>query len=271
MGRMTRVLMSFFLALVSVTALAVERLPFTSGFETGSFSEWQGGLDATLTVSRSSAFSGQYAARAQMTRGQTTDNYKDFYFGDHRSVGGAGVDQDGLWLRFYSKLDVGFDFGSQTLHKLALINFTDSAGQRRYQILVNIQPSTQRYILENLSWRADGGFDRSLFGLIQNVGTPAVVRYGQWDKIKVHIVPNTPGQSNGIVRLWINDELKLSYTNVPMREGTNFNPNKLIMSNYVPRSDVSGVQWWDDFYLGEVDPDSQAAIVPNAPTDLTAR
>jgi hypothetical protein len=256
------------LALASVTALAVERLPFRSGFETGSFSEWQGGLDTTLTVSTSSAFSGQYAARAQMTPGQITDNYKDFYFGDHRSVGGAAVDQDGLWLRFYAKLDSGFNFGSQSLHKLALINFTDSAGQRRYQIIVNIQPATERYILENLSWRADGSFDRSLFALGQNVGTPSVVRYGQWDKIKLYILPNTPGQSDGVVRLWINDELKLAYTNVPMRESTNFNPNKLILSNHVPRTDVSGVQWWDDFYLGEVDPDAQGAV-PNAPTDLS--
>jgi hypothetical protein len=257
------------LALTSVTASAVERLPFSSGFETGSFSEWQGGLDATLTVSSNGAFSGQYAARAQMTSGQTTDNYKDFYFGDHISVGGAAVDEDGLWLRFYSKFDSGFSFGSEHLHKLALINFTDSTGLRRYQIIVNVQPATHRYILENLSWRADRSFDRSLFGLIQNVGTPSVIRYGQWDKIKLYIRPNTPGQDNGIVRLWINDELKLAYTNVPMREGSNFNPNKLILSNHVPRTDVSGVQWWDDFYLGEVDPDAQATV-PNAPTDVRA-
>jgi hypothetical protein len=236
-------------------ALATERLPFTSSFETGDFSEWQGGRDATLTVSSLKASAGTRAARAVMTLGQTTDNYKDFYFGDHPTVNGEPVSDNGLWLRFDSQFEEGFVFGSSLLHKIALINFCDANGRRRYQILINVWIPTGRYFIEHLRWNADGSFSTSFPGLSQNVGTAVPVRLGEWDRLKLYIRPNTPGSANGSVRLWVNGQLKTEYTNVPMREATSFNPNKLILSNYTAVAFTNGVQWWDNFYLGDTDPD----------------
>lgn len=256
------------LILAGTSSFAATRLPFSSGFETGNFSEWDGGLDETLVVTSDDSYSGQYSARSTMIAGQATDNYKDFYFGDHEIVGGDPVDGDGLWLRFYVKFDVGFNYGGAPLHKIALINFTDSNGRRRYQLLINVLTETGEYMVEHLRWNADGSFGASLPGIIQDIGEPATVRYGQWDKIKLFALPNTPGQSNGIVRLWINDVLKADYTNVAMREDTQFNPNKLILSNYVTHTANEGQQWWDDFYLGEEDPDATPRPLP--PTNLQA-
>lgn len=244
---------------------AATGLPFRSSFESGNFSEWQGGRDATLTVSSDAASDGRYAARAVMTQGQTTDNYKDFNFGDHPNVGGTAVSDAGLWLQFDAKFDQGFNFGQGPLHKIALINFNDNTGQRRYQILLNVWTSTQRYFVENLRWNADGSFGGSLPGMPQNVGTPAQVRQGQWDRLKLYVRPNTPGRSDGIIRLWVNGVLKTEYTQVAMRENTQFNPNKLILSNYVPTTQTAGVQWWDNFYLGETDPDQASDSPPAAP------
>lgn len=58
------------------------------------------------------------------------------------------------------------------------------------------------------------------------------VSSGQWDKLKLRVRLNTPGVAGGIVELWVNDELKLSYSNVNIRENTNYGINGFILSSY---------------------------------------
>jgi hypothetical protein len=214
-----------------------------------------------MTVTDIDSAVGTYSVRAEMTAGTTTDNYKDYYFGDHIAVNGTPPPA-GIWLQLHSKFGANFDFGSNRYHKIAIINFEDENGRRRYQIILTVQSSTNQYFIENLKWNADRSFGGSVSGNSQNLGTPATVRFGQWDKLKLYIEPNTPGQSDGIIRLWVNDELKMEYTDRPIREDTNYNPNKLILSNYVGGTDTIGEQWWDEFYLGEEDPDGG---LPNDP------
>jgi hypothetical protein len=254
------------LSISATAALGAERLPFRSSFETGTFSEWNGGLEASMRVVQEDASHGSYATRAVMTRGAATDNYKEFLFGDHIRIGsGAPVDaQRGLWLTLDSKFDSGFSFGTSTnLHKIALINLEDENGRRRYQLIINVWTANRQYFVEHLKWNADRSFNRAMPGVTQNVGTPVQARLGQWDKLKLFIKPNTPGASNGIVRFWVNGQLKAEYTNVAVREDTNYNPNKLLMVNYATDTTTAGVQKWDNFYLGESDPD--AGVRPNPP------
>jgi hypothetical protein len=76
--------------------------------------------------------------------------------------------------------------------------------------------------------------------------------------------------SDGIVRLWVNDQPKVEYTNVPIRAGTSYAMSKLILSNSAtPNSLSNGQQWWDSWVLSQTDPD-QAGVVPAAPTNLRA-
>ncbi len=248
------------------SATAATGLPFRSDFEAGSFSEWNGGLDASMSVTTEKASSGRYSTKAVMTRGTATDNYKDYVFGDHVRVGGTAVASTGLWVRFDTMFDSGFQFGTgQNLHKSVILNFEDENGRRRYQIILNILNQNRQYFVEHLKWNSDRSFGGSIQGLgSQNIGTPVAVRLGQWDRIKLFIKPNTPGQSNGIVRLWVNDELKMEKTAVDVRENTNYNPNKVIMSNYVMDTTAAGTQRWDNFYVGETDPDA-GAVRPNPP------
>nr|WP_298718429.1 heparin lyase I family protein [uncultured Steroidobacter sp.] len=243
---------------------AAARLPFSSSFETGSFSEWNGGLDASMTVTSSVASAGRYSTQAVMTPGRSTDNYKEYVFGDNRRVGGEAAD-DGVWLSFDSRFDTGFRFGDgAVVHKIAIINLEDvNDGRRRYQIILNVWTSDNTYFIEHLKWNADGSFNRAMPTVSQNIGTKAAVRFGQWDKLKLYIKPNTLGQSNGIVRLWVNGELKAEHTNVALRENVPVNPNKLIMSNYVTQTTTSGTQRWDNWHLSETDPDG--AVRPNPP------
>ena len=248
------------------TASAATGLPFRADFENGSFTEWNGGPNATMSVTTETAASGRYSTKAVMTRGVATDNYKDYVFGDHARIGGTAVASTGLWVRFDTRFDTGFQFGTgQNLHKSMIINFEDENGRRRYQIILNVLNEDRQYFVEHLKWNADRSFGGSITGLgRQHIGTPAAVRLGQWDRIKLFIKPNTPGQSNGIVRLWVNGELKMDKTAVAVREGTNYNPNKVIMSNYVMDTSTAGTQRWDNFYVGETDPDA-SAVRPNPP------
>jgi hypothetical protein len=149
------------------------------------------------------------------------------------------------------------------VHKIAIVNFEDGNGRRRYQLILNVYVPTQQYFFEHLVWNADGSFNRAMPGPGQNVGTPVAVRFGQWDKFKIFIKPNTPGQADGVLKMWINGVLKAEHTALAMRESTSYNPNKLIMSNYVNTSTAVGIQRWDNWYLGETEPD--AAVRPNPP------
>jgi hypothetical protein len=243
----------------------VTRLPFRSSFETGSFSEWNGGLDSTMTVTSTQATDGTRSAQSVMIAGQTTDNYKEYVFGDHPRVGGSPVTTaQGMWLSFDSKFDSGFQFASgANVHKIAIVNFEDSNGYRRYQLILNVYVPNGLYFFEHLVWNADRSFGGSRPGLSQNVGTQVPVRFGQWDKFKIFIKPNTPGRADGVVRMWINGVLKLEHTAVAIRESSSYNPNKLIMSNYVNTSTAAGIQRWDNWYLGETEP--AGTVRPNAP------
>ena len=244
----------FYSCLVCTTCQAAAGLPFTSEFETGDFSEWNGGQTASLNITTLDAYTGTYAARAEMTSGSTTDNYLDYYFGDHAVLGGIPP-SNGLWLKFAFKFESGFNFGNASFHKMAIINYEDSTPRRRFQIIVNRQGSTGDFYLEHLKWNADRSFGACCPGLPQNVGMPVGPRIGQWDVVKLYIQSNTPGESDGIVRLWINNILKAEYINLSVRQDSTINPNKLILSNYVTTTEAAGAQLWDSIYLGEVDPD----------------
>lgn len=251
--------------LATQPALSATGLPFKSTFETGTFSEWNGGLDASMTVTSATASEGRYSTQSVMTPGSPTDNYKDYVFGDHPFVHGEAVNANtGLWLTFDSRFDTGFHFADGAVaHKVAIINLEDSNARRRYQIIINVWCENGEYFVDHLKWNEDRSFNRTMPYVSQNIGTKTTVRFGQWDKLKLYIKPNTLGQANGVVRFWINGVLKAEHTNVALREDVPVNPNKLIMSNYVRESTASGTQRWDNFRLSETDPD--AGVRPNPP------
>ena len=234
-------------------------LPFTSSFENGDWSEWNGGQTANMSVINSSPNSGNYCARATLTANTHSDNYLDYYFGDHPSYGGDKVEE--LYLQVYSKFSPGYIWPNDD-QKIALLNLTDGqSSQRRYQVGIMVNSEGQYYIehTDIDDWR--------FYGLSQNQGITTSVRAAEWDKLKLYVKLNTPGMSNGIVKFWINDILKLSYTNVNIRENTSFGMSKLILSSYaVDFSGSNGFQYYDDWTLSQTDPEN--GETPNLPTNL---
>lgn len=254
-------LMTAFACAAAPTAVAQQgtRLPWLATFDGGTFSEWDGFRNTTgVTIETSGCQSGR-CARAPLIAGTNNDNYGDFHFGDFFSVGGAKVEE--VWLRFYSRIDPGFQWPNRS-QKLAILNLTDGqTSTKYYQVYVYVRP--------NGDYAADHSYFTAwqFFGLFQNVGTPVGPRLGQWDKIKLHVRLNAPGQPNGIVQLWVNDELKVDRRDVNIREGTGYGINKLNLSSYSTQPAPSaGTQWWDGFTLSTSDPD--IAAPPNPPSNV---
>lgn len=273
---MRRSFLSGFLAMTLISQgahAAVTRLPFADSFESGSFSLWDGGPQTSMSIVTGDATDGTRSVRGDITAGQGVNNYKDFYFGNHPRIGGEGVSLErGLWVSLDAKFDNGFVFGTRSaVHKILLVNFDDANALRRYQITINVYAPTGEFFLEHLVWNADRSLQKIIPGIDQNISPNALVQRGQWARIKVFIKPNTPGQNNGVVRMWINGVLKADHTDVPVRENTNFLPNKIILGQYVTDTGTSGTQRWDNVRISETDPDAAATVRPNPPTGVSAQ
>ncbi|HEY8549111.1 MAG TPA: hypothetical protein VIL35_04065 [Vicinamibacterales bacterium] len=246
--------------LVAAPAAAQTGLPFTSDFEVGDFSEWDAFRNTTGAVIMNTGCHSGRCLRTPLVEGTNSDTYGDFYFGDHSTRRGTKVEE--VWLRLWSKFDPGLTF--PTGQKIAILNLTDGVStERRYQVILYVRGNGE-YALQT-SDIANWDF----FNHWQNQGTATRVRLGQWDKLKVHVRLNTPGSSNGVLRMWVNDELKLSYNNINIRFNTAYGMNKLILSTYAtPPSPTDGMQWHDSITLALTDPDGSSPPPPpsSAPT-----
>lgn len=256
--RAVKVLSYVILCLLPGFAFAQSGLPWHSGFETGDFSEWNGYANGDVSISSDNPAEGDYCANAPIVAGTVNDSYYEHYFGDHASTGLDRVDE--IYLSFSSKFDEGYDWPQRSGHKLAILNITDGQSwSRRYQVYIFVD-SNGNYSVDHSyidSWQ--------FMGLPQNIGSPTPVTFGEWERIKLHVRMNTPGVSDGVVRLWVNGELKVDYQSVNLREDTPYSINKLILSSYTTNeSGGNGLQWYDDWTLAETDPDLSNST-PNPP------
>ncbi len=240
-------------------AAAANGLPWSSDFESGDRREWNGDSHGTVNIVQTpDAPSGNRAARVNLRSGTTNDNFLGHHFGDFATERGDKVEE--IWLTLSSKFDEGYRFPSRESHKIAIFNLTDGRSwTRRYQVYLWVN-SRGEYAIDT-SNIATWDFN----GLYQNKGTPAKVRFGEWDKLKMHVKLNRPGRSDGVIKLWVNGELKLEHNNVNIRGNDNYGINKLILSSYTSDSSGgSGTQWYDAWTLSEEDPDAGKAP-PSAP------
>ncbi|MDH5325923.1 MAG: hypothetical protein OEZ68_00470 [Gammaproteobacteria bacterium] len=244
-----------FLTMGSV-CFAESGLPWTSDFETGNTSEWNG--FGSVGITDQNCQSGTYCAMNPLVAGTFNgDNYREHFFGDYSTVNLDKVDE--VYLEFHSKIDPGYELTGRLEHKLAIINLTDETRQRRYQVYIAIFPGTLNYGIVHSyidSWR--------FFGLDQNaVTTPVALRLGQWDKLKLYVKLNTPNVSDGIVQFWVNNQLVIDHSGLNLREATNYSMNKLILTSYTTGMNSSnGMQYWDNWRLYEPTADSVAPSPP---------
>jgi hypothetical protein len=244
----------------SDAAAQTTRLPFSSTFDAGNLSEWDGFRNNTGATVVSTGCQSGSCLRTPLAAGTNSDNYGDFYFADHVGYGGPKVEE--AWLSLYSKFDSGLSWPAEG-HKTVILNLTDGVvSQRRYQVVIHILNG--EYVIMHTdigNWR--------FYNRYQNIGTPATVRFNQWDKLKLHVRLNTPGQANGVIQLWVNDVLKADHRDVNIRFDTAYGMNKLILSTYAtPASPSNGMQWHDTVRLQLTDPDGGGPTAPAAPTGV---
>lgn len=247
-------------------------LPFVDGFESGDFSAWNGGRTDGFSVSSGSAYYSNRAACGTSLPGKGTDYYLDANFGDHPRVRASPV-RGGLYVRFAHKFGPDFEPGNTArYHKILLINFEDANDLRREQIILNVlgtavsRASRGQYVVENIHWNADRSFNGSRL-FVQNLGTPVSYQPGRWDIIKIYIRPNTVGQADGTVRVWINGNMIIEHTAIHLRN-TAYNPNLVIIGYYAPDTDIRGSRCWDDITISESDPDQGQRITHDIQTPI---
>lgn len=253
--KMYRAFIVFTLMIFSYSGVQAETgLPWSSDFETGDLSEWNG--YGSVGITSTDCQSGSYCARNPLVANTVNGPYREHFFGDHYTQNLEKVDD--VYLEFHSKIDVGYELTGWGVHKLAIINITDGSGQRKYQVYIVIHPDGQYGIEHSYidTWQ--------FFGLNQNSGdSNAAIRLGQWDKIKMRVKLNTPNTNDGIVEMWVNDELIMSHNRLNLRQTTNYSLNKLIISSYTTGQNGSdGVQYWDNWKLYEPSMDSTPPMAP---------
>jgi hypothetical protein len=238
-----------------------DRLPWSSTFDSGHLGEWDEFRNTTgAAISDDGCVAGR-CLRTPLVSGTANDNYGDFHFADFVNVRGSKVEE--IWLRVWSKFDGGISWPNRG-QKIAILNLTDgSSWTRHYQVYVYVDPRGY-YAVDHSNLR-----EWQFHGLPQNVGEAAPVRLDQWDKLKLHVRLNSPGRADGVVRLWVNDELKAYHQDLNIREGTSYGINKLNLSTYATQASPSdGTQWHDEIALATVDPDTLAQRPPNPPRNL---
>ena len=246
---------------LSVVSHAENGLPWSSGFESGNFSDWTGSAYSPLPeIVDQGCYEGRLCSRSVLQNGtENVSMYVNHHFGDFHNIGLEKVEE--VYLKFHVKIGEGYSWptGSDTM-KVALINLTDgNTSARRYQVYIYVD-SQGHYVVDHSyidSWR--------FFGLGQNIGQPASVALGSWDELKLHVRLNDPGSANGIVRLWVNGALKVEYTDVNLRENTSYGMGRLILSSQNGgQTGGNGYIYHDAWSLTETDPD-QLSSPPSPP------
>lgn len=218
---------------------------FDSTYESGDVSEWStfsvGGFVANALASGT----GTYHALASLTD-NTINN-----FALHTDVGTAGNLATQITGEFLVQFKVSFDnslvntiIGAE--QKLFICQWYDStvAGgsfsnlRRKYQLIVSVGGTTAPAFgvangtiwVNLLEWDNEDGVTGPLIqtaALPQNSTTNKLKSY-HWDELRLRVVPNTTSSgglgagtgNNGVVQLWHNNTLIISYSNVNLIEAS---------------------------------------------------
>ncbi len=245
-------------------------------WENNNINNWDDDLVVGDThIDTDPVYDGTYAIKMESSN---AGNYAHF-FGDHPGVDGEMVTDVTFEEHYY--LSPGFQWPEGL--KLWIMNCFESWGAGYNLAEGQGKPHTwapyymttwvnNRGELAGQLVRADGlGGTGALWqNYYQNVGSPVSLSPGTWNKIKIRLKLNTPGSSDGIYQIWLNDELKCNYSNLNYRGTyTTYGWNHLMMSMHgYPAHPQS--QWIsrDNIHIFsgvEVEPEPST---PSAPSSL---
>ena len=225
------------------------KLILSETWENNNISNWDDDLIVGDThIDTDPVYKGNYAIKMESSN---PGNYAHF-FGDHPGIDGDMVTD--VTLEEYYYPSPGFQWPEGL--KLWIMNcfegwgagYNLAEGQSKPHSWAPYYMTTwvnNQGELAGQLVRADGlGGTGALWqNYYQNVGSPVSLTPGTWNKIKIRLKLNTPGSSDGIYQIWVDDELKCNYSNVNYRGTyTNYGWNHLMMSMHAFPSSPQG-QW----------------------------
>jgi hypothetical protein len=267
------------------------RLLFSDGFESGNTSGWNASSTGGVTVLNSGqAYRGSFYGGAALATGDRNDRNLYVNLGTPGNLATQIRD-------FSAQCAVSFDafsgdWNSSDPQKMLTFQYYDSTwnggsysnSNRKFQVLVQVvdegpgDPHAGEYFVQIYEFNNEtGGSFRDAGNLYQNSTRygPAD-SFGRWDVLRLEVQLDTngsatvgrlgPGNGNGVIRLWRNNEVILEYTNVNIVRG---NPNVGMGRAFVtagPSGTWAGTSttlYWDAFELAN-DPSALSAM-PSAP------
>jgi hypothetical protein len=115
-----------------------------------------------------------------------------------------------LYVAFYMKLSPNFDGQSSETNKVLFAWILDHPA-----VFLSNQGSGADPLYPTV--RYQGAFDSRAY-FRQNVGTSQAMTRGQWRRWEVLLIANTPGQSDGVIRFWIDGRKVGDYADVHFRD-----------------------------------------------------
>lgn len=122
---------------------------------------------------------------------------------------------DELYVRWYEYYSTGWLFPS-TSQKIIILTPTGegTAGGPGPNLYVGF-PAGTAWPAISVQYMADMEFQTTNF--YQNQGAPTAMTPGRWVCFELQAKMNTPGQADGLFRLWVDDALVLAYLNRQLR------------------------------------------------------
>lgn len=199
---------------------------FCDDFESGNLSKWIDVTGITVASGTGKKHNGTYGA--QLFYPQGSDGAGWMWKKSLRPDNGSS---DTQYVRWWQRWEPGFEWnngsgGDQKLFMLQALEPQSGWGQtaswKIYVHLVGQEQSSQGVLpnelyMDRFIWSGGSQWDGQWMGMKQN---QTVYRYetDKWECTEIEVKHNTPGSSNGRVRVWLNDILAMDRNNIKLRD-----------------------------------------------------
>lgn len=169
--------------------------------------------------------------------------------------------QDWLFTRAAVRKSPGFLIASSNSTKM--FRFAPSVGGAKTWPVLTVLMYNQNYTIS-----LEGGW--SIGSVLYQGGPP--VSSTAWDQVETEWKMNTPGQADGLVRLWVNGTLYIERLNLQMRGPTPSSVNSQGLSNpsttkfseaHIFIQCGIGNMWWDRVAVGNTRIGPASAVIDN--------
>ena len=193
----------------------------------------------------------------------------------------APVNQGPVYLRFYVKYDDNFNFGTGDMKMAGLrgmqpsVRYPPGAGivpdGSHFGTRVNMQnwpqsgaPALQPFLYSYHMDQSSGYGDH----FHQNQEARVVFEQGVWYCVEMMLAPNTPGLSDGSLRMWIDDALVVVQSNMRHRNSDDVQIKNLFHSSRLGGPTHTSTQYrWDDGIVVSTERIGCASTIPDIPQE----